>query len=154
MQATDLMKTAILVQLFYAIGITLFSYALCGANGGFTLPGACNYVTGFSLGDDGLDIATVSSDVQSALEQQTNIPVVELGALVFYSGNILLDLFLNFVFAIPEMVGMLVNGVLLIFNIDNFVFAAIQIFVSVVTVTFYLIAGIEMLTNVRSGRVV
>lgn len=152
MKALDLMKTAVLVSLFYSVGMTALSYAICGASGGFLLDGACNYVTGFSLNGGAFELETVSNTVQGALERQTNIPLIELGALVFYSGNILLDLFLNFAFAIPQMIALITNGIMLIFNLDNFVFAMVQLFVSVVTLTFYFIAGIEMLTSIRSGR--
>lgn len=147
MQIMDLFKTIIIVQLFYAVAIT----GLVA-----TIPAdAQNYVTGFSDIADAIDINTVTADVQENLQRQQQIPVVELGALVFYSGNILIDLILNFFFAIPQMLTMLVNGLLLLFTgVEVQAMGIIQLFLSVVTVVMYVISVIQLTVGVRSGRII
>ena len=139
-------KVVILVMLFYSFGITLFTYALPSDS--------LSFVTGFSDVSSSFDLETVGNEVQSSLESQTNIPVIELGALVFYSSNILLDLLLNFAFAIPQMFGMLINGLMLLFNVDSYLFAVVQLFASVVMVVLYFIGLMQLVTGIRSGRVV
>ena len=84
----DVFKGIIIIQLFYAVAISLIAHAMPA--------GALDYVTGFSDAGTQIDVEGVASDVQSSLESQTDIPVIELGALVFYSGNILIDLLINF----------------------------------------------------------
>ena len=73
---------------------------------------------------------------------------------MFYSGNILIDLLLNFFFAIPEMLTMLINGVMMLFGIHVEAMGIIQIFLSVITVVLYVISVIQLAVGVRSGRLV
>lgn len=141
-----LFKTILLVQLFYAAAITLMLQ---------TMPAdSIVYVDSFSDLADDLDFQSVSSDVQESLQRQTNIPVIDIGALVFYSGNILIDLVLNFTFAIPEMIGLLVNGLLFLFNVPSIVVVTVQAFASVAIIILYFMGIIQLLMTIRSGRTV
>ena len=145
----DFMKifmTIIIVQSFYAIGITTFTYAIPDE--------ALNYVTSISDLSTEIDIESTTEQIQESLERQTNIPVVELGALVFYSGNILIDLVLNFAFAIPQMFDLLINGVIQLIPVDVVIFGNIRIFVYVVIMAMYFISVINLIVGVRSGRTV
>lgn len=147
--ANDLMaifKTFILVQLFFAFSITAITYALPAP--------AAPAVTAFSEVSDQIDLSGVGQEVQESLESQTNIPLIEVGALVFYSGNILLDLILNFIFAIPEMIGLLVHGIQILFNVDGYLFAIVQLFASVCIFVMMFIALIQMLAGLRAGRTI
>ena len=146
MKIIDLFKLMMIVQLFYAFAITGISYALPD--------NSKNYVTSFSDITETLNLEGMSSDIQDSVETQTNIPVIELGALVFYSGNILIDLLLNFAFAIPQMIGMLINGILFLINVDSFIFALVQLFASVVIMVIYFLGLIQLITGIRSGRLV
>ena len=139
-------KVMIMVQLFYAASITMLAYAIPAENR--------DYITSFSDLAEDIDLEGTSSRVQSSLEQQTNIPLIELGALVFFSGNILIDLILNFIFAIPQMVGLLVNGFMILFNVDTFIFAIVQLFASVVILVLYFISIIQLLMGARSGNTI
>lgn len=142
----DMFKAVLMVMLFYSFSITILTYAMPADT--------LNYVSSFSDITDEMNLESVSGEVQGSLESQTEIPVIELGSLVFYSGNILIDLILNFVFAIPEMIGMLVNGIMLLFNVDSYMFAIVELFAAVVTTVLYFIGLMQLLTSVRSGRVV
>lgn len=145
----DLVKVVILVQLFFSLGITLTSHAIP--------ENALNYVTSFSdLGSD-MSFDGISDKVQSSLQSQTNIPVIELGVLVFYSGNILLDFLLNFAFAIPELISLIINGLLMLFPFGEavaFIPATIQIFSSVAIMAYYFIGLMQLITGIRSGRII
>ncbi len=142
----DYFMSLIMVMLFYSFAITLTTYAMPEES--------LNYVTAFSDVADTIDLETVSGEVQDSIERQTKIPVLELGALVFYSGNILIDLLLNFAFAIPQMLGLLINGLMLLFNVDSNIFAIVQIFASVALIVAYFIGLMQLLTGIRSGRLV
>lgn len=140
------LKIIVLVQFFFALGITLLTY---------TLPAdTLNYVTGFSEVGLSLDFETTTAQVQESLDQQTNIPVIELGALVFYSGNIILDLLLNFSFAIPQMFTLLLQGIMIIVGVDSQIALTVQLFISALVLTLYFIELIQLLTGVRSGRLI
>lgn len=133
----------IIIQLFYASSITLITYALPSDS--------LNHVDVFSEVTNDIDLDTVSNDLQDAVDDQLDIPVIELGALVFYSGNILIDLLLNFFFAIPQMLGLMINGFMLLFNVDSYIFAIVQLFASVIVSVLYFIGLIQLLINIR-GR--
>ena len=139
-------KTTLLIMLFYSVCITMLTH---------TMPAdSLDYVTGFSDLSGNIDLETISGDVQDSLESQTNIPVIELGALVFYSGNILIDLLLNWAFAIPEMFGLLISGVMLLFSVDSGLAAMAQLFASACLIVFYFMSVIQLLAGIRSGRIV
>lgn len=142
----DFFRATIIVMLFYAVAITALSYAMP--------PDSLDYVTSFSDITTNIDLDTISDDFQTSLESQTDIPIIELGALVFYSGNILIDLLANFIFAVPEMIGILINGLVRIFSIDVQLGSLIQLFASTVLIIFYVIGLIQLLTGIRSGRLV
>lgn len=145
-EVIDSFKTIIGIMLFYSVAITLISYAIPAD--------AHHYVTIYSDLAQSIDLNGTSNLVQQSITRQTNLPVIELGAMVFYSGNIVIDLLLNFAFAIPQMVGLFINGLFTLFNIDSYIFAIVQLFASVAVIVWYFISLIQLLTNVRSGRVV
>jgi hypothetical protein len=144
MSAINFFKAVMAVQLFFAICITMYAYAL---------PDDAKTYPDFYTPD--VNIEDISGTIQDSLETQTNIPAIDLGALVFYSGNILVDLLLNFVFAIPQMLTFLLNAFMLFFvGADSFIMNYIQLFFSAGMVIFYVISLIQLLTNVRTGRLV
>jgi hypothetical protein len=146
MGSVETFKAIMFVMLFYSASITLLSYAIPAD--------ARQFVTVYSnIGDD-FDLESVSTEVSSGLQSQTNIPVIELGALVFYSGNLLLDLILNFMFAIPQMFGILIHGILFLINVDSYIWATVQTFSSVIFIVLYTIGLLQMLLGTRSGRAV
>jgi len=138
----NLLKTIFIVMAFWSFAITALTYGLPTES--------LDYVGVFTNSD--LDIEGVGQEVEDSLTQQTNIPVVELGALVFYSGNILLDLMLNFAFAIPEMLGMFISGLCLMFNLDAYLVLLVQSMFSVLIITLYMIGIMQVITSIRSGQ--
>lgn len=129
------------MQIFFSLGITLLAYAMP--------TDTLNYLS--FAENDNYNMENIGTEIEASLEQQTNIPVIELGALVFYSGNIVLDLLLNFLFAIPEMITMLINGVLFIINIDSFIISIIQVFAGVIVSVIQLLSILQLVLDYRSG---
>lgn len=143
-EVVKIFMSMIMIQLFFAFAVTAIAY---------TLPAdAVHYTTAFSDLAGDISLNSVGEEVQSSLEKQTNIPVIELGALVFYSGNILLDLLLNFAFAIPEMFSLLLNTFMFLFGYDGYILALIQLLISVAFIIVYFIGLIQLVTGIRSGR--
>lgn len=146
MEIMSLFKVMIMCQLFFSVGVSMFIYSMPDD--------AVNHIDSFSDLSDSIDLENVSSEVQSNIERQTNIPIIDVGALVFYSGNILLDLLLNFVFAIPEMIGLIISGITRLFSFDAILISYIQLFSSVALIVWYFISLIQLITGIRSGRIV
>ena len=150
MQAYGLFKAIILVMLFYSVGINIIVY---------TLPNdalADASVFKDTIDESGFNYDDIAADVQGGLDQQSNVPLIEIGALVFYSGNILVDLILNFVYAIPQMIGLLINAIVHVFGstLDVYIMGIVEAFTAVALTVFYMLSLINLTTNIRSGRVI
>lgn len=146
MKIVGLFITIILVQLFYAISITALIE--------FAPPPSLNYITSFSDLADTINLDSVSDEFEQSIDNQLDIPVVEIGALVFHSGNILIDLLLNFFFAIPEMASLLLQGLSMLFAFNPIIIGLMQRFFYIAVIIMYVIGLIQLLTGVRSGRAI
>lgn len=135
----------LLIQLFYAISITTLTRVVP--------PESLSYVTSFSDLADDIDMIEVSQDIQDSLDSQLNIPLIELGALVFYSGNILVDLMLNFFFAVPQMITIFINALAMLFNFDAFILGQVQLFFMILVTLIYFLGMISMVIGIRSGNI-
>lgn len=136
----------IVIQLFFSFVMTGISY---------TIPtDSLNYIGSFTTTANRMSMNDTGKMIQSSLQQQTNVPVIELGALVFYSGNILLDLILNFAFAIPEMLQLFIAAILLIIPISAKLSALIMTFTYVVSYALFFMGLVQLLVNMRSGRAI
>jgi len=106
---TDIFFAVILVQLIYSFGITILVYSLSGMNVNLnyimTLPNASN-------------IVNTTQSFEEQLQRTRNIPIVDIGALVFYSGNAFIDLIGNFITAIPQMATFLLNALIQLFPLE------------------------------------
>lgn len=140
----DYLKAILLTQLFYSLAITLLLYSVP--------PTTLANVHSFSDLSNNIDITTITGQIQNTLSRQTKVSVVDLGALVLFSGNILLDLLTNFAFALPQMITLLINGTIMLVGIDAQITLIIQTFATVMVMIMYSIGLLSMLTNIRSGR--
>lgn len=145
-EVLDLLKITLLMMLFYSASITILVYVMPD--------NAKHYITSFSDIASTYDLEATNAKLQSNLQSQTRLPLIDIGALIFYSGNLLVDLILNFIFALPQMIVLLLTGIARIFNFPTDIFNIVQIFLSVYMTAFYIVSLLQMLTNARSGRVV
>jgi len=141
--AISIFMVILLVQLFYATGVTVIAYSL---------PSVTNeYVDGAETIASGIDIEDVAADLTNSFDNQLNIPVIELGALVFYSGNILVDLLLNFLTALPQLITQVLSILFMITGVDSQVQNYIQLFLTGMVTIYYFMSLLVLLTNIR-GR--
>jgi hypothetical protein len=140
LEAFKIMMTA---QVFWSLCFTLLLYTLPGADQG--------QLALITMHNGTTELSTISDEFESAVTNQTNIPIVELGALLFYSGNIIIDLLLNFAFAIPEMFTMLLNLLFLILPMPgNLQLVVNSFFLALISIG-YAIGILQFVTNLRSG---
>lgn len=140
--------TVVLIQLFFSIGVTAIVYSMPPD------ADATDMVQGYQDLAGNVDFNAVSDKFENSLNRLTNTPVVDIGILVFYSGNIILDLLVNFAFATPAMVSMVFNGLMTLWGWDTTIMSFIQIFLSVAMMVVYVVGLLQLITNIRSGRVV
>lgn len=136
-------KTMMTVQVFWSFVFTLLLYTLPSADQG--------QLALITMSNGTTNLATISDQFESAVTNQTNIPIVEIGALLFYSGNIIIDLLLNFAFAIPEMFTMLLNLLFLILPMYGNTQHVVTLFFLALISIGYAIGILQFVTNLRSG---
>lgn len=147
MSAMEYFKAILLTQLFYSLAITLLVYSLSPV-------GFDPSIQSFSNSSSNVDATEITSEIQDTLTRQTKVSVVDVGALVLFSGNILLDLLLNFTFALPQMITLLIDGTVKLVGIDAEITGIVQVFATALIMIMYFIGLLTLLTNIRSqGRI-
>lgn len=142
MSAIDYFKAVLLTQIFYSLAVTLLLYSLPAD----MLPP----IQSFSDLSNNIDVNNITAEVQGTLTHQTQVSVVDIGSLVLFSGNILLDLLVNFAFALPQMITLLINGIVMLIGIDAYITLQIQVFATALIMIMYFITLLTLLTNIRS----
>jgi len=141
LNALSVFKILIVIQLLYAFTITSIAY---------TLPSdAKQYLQVFPQADLS-QYSQVYEKTEESIHKQLNIPVIDLGALVFYTGNIVIDLLLNFITALPQMVTAVISVVFMHFNIDSYILAQLKLLITSLLTIIYLIMLIEFLVSMRT----
>lgn len=138
-------KTILMVHLFFSFAITTIVYVLPDP----TYIQIASPYTNLATKTESNDVA---SKIQGSFDEQFNLPIVNAAALVFYSGNIVLDLFLNFIFAIPEMISLLINGLLYFINIDAVLKQKVLLFATAFVAIMYILSLIAWVLNIRSSN--
>jgi len=136
----DALKAIFVMSLFYSLATTLLVHSLPET----TI--ASHYIK-FT------DIQTQAEQFRQTVELERNIPIVNLGVMVFYSGNLFVDLLVNFVTAIPSMFSLILELLLLVFSPSTEVQSTIQLFFYLTTTTLYLISVLSSILSIRTGRV-
>lgn len=141
--------TLIVVQAFFSFGVTTVTHAMQQA-----MPETTHYIDDYIFMTADYNLDKISSRVQTGMTQQTHIPIIETGSLLFYSGQYFLDLILNFIFAAPIMLGFLISGVANIIGWSQDFYIPMILFFGVLIQAMYIIGIIQLITGIRSGRVV
>lgn len=141
--AFDFFRFVIIIQLFFAFAVTGVVYALPSDTK--------DYVSLFQPEHD-ISLSGVGSNIQNKMEKQMHVPIVDMGSLVFHSGNILVDMILNTLFAIPEMATILISGVTMLIPIDSFLATRVKLFFFALIAAMYIISILSMIMNIRSQR--
>lgn len=136
------LKFVLIAQLFYAFVITMIVY---------TIPEPeLAHLSLFQAPAQDFTEEYISSQVEGNVGQQFTLPVIELATLVFYSGNIVLDLLINFATAVPQMFTLLISSFLLFFNLDAYIATQLKLFFWVAITMIYFIGIITFLLQIRS----
>ena len=140
----EFVKTMLTVQLFWALGVTLIAAVLPAT---FLTPVAI-YIS--SSSSNTLD--TLGGQLESNVQNQLNLPLIDAASLVFYTGNLIVDLLLNFVTAVPEMFTLLLSGLFILVPIDAIMQTYIKLFLFTLVAMIYFFGLLTFLSNMRSGR--
>ena len=138
----DTLKGIFVMSLFYAVVSTMIVHALPEQ----TI--ASHYLI-FPVEN----VTAASEQMEQTVTLERGIPIVNLGVMVFYSGNIFIDLLVNFVTAIPSMLGLLLTLFLQVFHPEEQISTLIQTFYWTGTSTLYILSLLSALLSIRTGRV-
>jgi hypothetical protein len=94
--ASSIFYTLMLMQIFFSLGVTMIVAVLPAAQ--------ANQIVIFTNSNNLINVATLSTSMVGGVGSQQTIPLIEFGALIFYSTNIFINLVVNFFFAVPQMI--------------------------------------------------
>jgi hypothetical protein len=101
MNTLQLFTTLLIVQLFWAFSVTMLVPNMPNNQS--------NQVLMFNNDTGLIKLNVLQSSLETGIGDQANIPVLEVGALVFYSSATILSLMINFFTAVPQMVTLLIT---------------------------------------------
>jgi hypothetical protein len=87
-----------------------------------------------------VNFSTLATTMESAVSSQSTVPFLELGALIFFSSSILINLVLNFITAIPQMLTWLLDGLFEFLPVAETIQISVKgIFIVMTTIIYYLL---------------
>jgi len=146
MSSMSALKAILTIQLFYAFAITLIIYSVPASDVGS--------LEMYEEPAEEVNITSIESQVRESTQQQVNVPLVDLSSLVFFSGNVIVDLMLNFVLAVPQMFVLLVSSFTLFLPIDAVITQRVAWFIGAFVGVMYFLGIIAFLMNIRTRGVI
>lgn len=132
------------VQLFWAFCISLLVATLPAA----IISDELIFFTGV---DNNYSMQELGDMVGSGASDQFEAPFLDFTTLIFYSSNMFFTLLTNFVFAVPQMLSMLMRGLFLFIPIAAVIKTQIMSFFNILVVGLYFIGIIALVLNIRSS---
>jgi hypothetical protein len=146
MSALGYFVAIVMISLLYGFGSTILTYALnpYGVNS--------NILNSFS--SPSANITNITNNVQSNLQSQMKIPIVGDLSLIFYSGNIMVDMIMNTFLALPEIITIIVNVLINFVVVDAYLGMELKIIILANVTVVYVINIIAFLLQIRSRAMV
>jgi len=143
MNALQLFTTLLLVQLFWSLGVSLIVPNMPNAT--------ANQVVMFTNSNNVIELGTLQSSISQGITDQQNIPLLEVGALVFYSSATILNIMINFFTAIPQMVTLLMTVLFLFIPLGTSLQITLQTWVFAIVTVLYFVALFTFLMGTRTN---
>lgn len=143
MNALQLFTTLLMVQLFWSLGVSLIIPYMPNAAG--------NQVVMFSNSNNVIELSTLQNSIKSGIIDQQNIPLLEVGALVFYSSATILNIMINFFTAIPQMVTLLISVLFLFIPVAVGLQITVKAWVFGIVTVLYFVALFTFLMGTRTN---
>ena len=144
MRPYEMLMATITLSLFYSVGVTLLAHSLAP----MVTQGEAQMVARYAT--HAKDLNEFQALVNTNLSKQFDIPIVDLGALVFYSGNLVADLMYNFFFALPSLATLVVHTIFVFIPADRFVVEAVKVFVGAFVAITMMLTILAFILSVRS----
>lgn len=138
------LKSILFMMLFYSVCVTLIAHFAPS----YTTP----YTGDFTSQGINTDMSSIANQVDLGVQSQTQLPLADIGALLFYSGNLFIDLAVNFFTALPQMTVLLINIILSLISPDAVFSQQLKLVFEIVFFVSYMLGLISLLLNLRSGK--
>ena len=140
----QIFTSLLLVQMFYALAVTLLVPLIPGV--------ASAQLVTYTDGTGVVNMVTLAQSLQSGVTNQQSVPLLNLGTLIFYSANIIVNLMVNFFTAIPQMLTIFVDGLFHIFPIAATLQNGIKVtFITIVSIIYFIVI-FSFIMSAVSGR--
>lgn len=145
-KALNVLFLTLIIMSIYSTAITMIVHSIPADS--------LQYVEAFRTPANEFNSSGLATDTQTAYsDMRSKIPLINVGALVFYTGNFLVDFLGNFLTSIPQMITLLISSLSLFgITIDSFLLASVQLLISVLFGAIFLIFLMILLNDLRSGR--
>jgi len=143
MNTLQLFTTLLVVQIFWSLSVSLIVPFMPNATS--------NQVIMFNNSANVLELGTLQSSVNTGISDQTSIPLLETGALIYYSSSTILNIMVNFFTAIPQMATLLVSVVFMFIPVDISTSISIKAWVFGIVGILYAIALFAFITGTRTN---
>jgi hypothetical protein len=130
----EFMKSIILFSAFYSLVVTLLSYAVIVPN---------EFVPEKNIND-------IRGLTENVYKNSIGIPIIDLGALVFFTGNAFLDFLINFITAVPSAAVAVLGFAFMFTNLPADVINVVKTSIFAVGIVLYVITLIAIILNIRS----
>lgn len=142
----DFFKMVIVIQLLFGLGATMIAHSLPSQ----TYITISQQITPEEIENIEDISSNFTEDIESIRNPPVNLPILDTAFILFHTGNIVIDAFINSLFAIPSMATVLVKGLTIFFPIDSYFASMISLFVYSFIAILYIIGIIGMIINIRS----
>ncbi len=139
----DFFKYVIIIQIFFGIGSSMMIAAIPN-------PDYVSIVTPSNI-ENPEDISeNFTQDIENIQNPPIDLPFVDTAFILFYTGNLVIDAFLNSIFAIPSMTSILVSVFTIFFPVDPQLASLLGLFIYTIIAVLYIIGIIGVIMNLRS----
>jgi len=143
----DFLKVIVILQILFSFSTTMIVYSLPDDALKSFMMGEVRMEHGESTGE----IISEFNETASSMKQSS---LINTAFLLFYTGNLLIDLFMNFLFAIPEMLTIPWNLFCYVFHVDPTFQGGVSMIIFAIASVIYMIVIISLIVQIRSGRTI
>lgn len=137
--------TIIIISVFYSLFITTSVYNLTG------VPNVnIGIIVSFEQSSVNIDYGSTSQDFQDAINTQKSFGGADLAALALFSGNIILDLAANTLFAFPNMISLLFTGLFMLVPVAGYLQTEITLWIKAILSIISAIFLLQFLLGTRT----
>ena len=147
MSTMDFLKVIVILQILFSFSTTMIVYSLPD-------DALKSFMMGEARMEHGKSTGEIISEFNKTASSMKQSSLINTAFLLFYTGNLLIDLFMNFLFAIPEMLTIPWNLFCYVFHVDPTFQGGVSMIIFAIASVIYMIVIISLIVQIRSGRTI